>query len=184
MGVLDTYVDGAGFTNLTEMAAIEKACVDWRARLKPLTARLSMVHGDFHPGNILFRAKGSFILLDRSRGEYGEPSDDLTALTINYIFFSLIRHGKIAGAYDEALALFYEEYIGLTGDGAVRDVAALFYAFRGVVVANPLFYPDVSVDVRKKVFGFIHGVLRADSFDPAKVNNYIKAGSRYRKRFF
>ena len=30
-----------------------------------------------------------FILLDRSRGPWGEPADDVTALAINYIFFSI-----------------------------------------------------------------------------------------------
>jgi len=183
MGVLDTYVDGGGFTNLAEMADIEKSCIDWRAKLKPLADRLSAVHGDFHPGNILFGRGANFTLLDRSRGEYGEPADDVTALTINYVFSSLIRHGKLAGAYDEALRLFFDEYISASGDTGVLDAAAPFYAFRGVVVANPLFYPDVTAEVRGRLFGFIHGTLRAGCFDPAKVNNYISAGMRYRKRF-
>ena len=108
MGVFDTYQENDRFTNLREMAAIEKACVDWRAALKERTGRLSRVHGDFHPGNILFNGKKSFVLLDRSRGEYGEPADDVTALCINYIFFSLMEHGKMAGAYEEALSLFYD----------------------------------------------------------------------------
>ena len=160
------------------MAAIEKACVDWRAVLKQYTGRLSRVHGDFHPGNILFQGEKSFTLLDRSRGEYGEPADDVTALCINFIFFSLMEYGKMAGAYDEALKLFYEEYIGASKDEAVNEVCAPFYAFRAAVVANPLFYPDVTdrgaredhglrarrpsgADVRSGKSEFIY--LRADS---------------------
>jgi aminoglycoside phosphotransferase family enzyme len=184
MGVLDTYEDGAGFTTPLEMAAIEKACIDWRMRLKPLHARLSVTHGDFHPGNILFLDDGSFQLLDRSRGEYGEPADDVTALTINYIFFSLMSHGKLAGAYDEALRLFFGEYAAKTGDRGLLGVAALYYAFRGVVVANPLFYPQVSDEVRGKIFAFIHGALMRDEFEPSLVNKYIAAGMKYRERFF
>jgi len=182
MGVFDTY-DGAGFTGLAEMADIEKSCVEWRARLKPLSARLSVVHGDFHPGNILFKGGKSFVLLDRSRGEYGEPADDLTALTINYVFFSLMRHGRMAGSYDEAIRLFYGEYINESGDTEILKVTAPFYAFRGAVVANPLFYPDVSRETREMLFGFVHGVLKSDKFDPALVDVYIKAGLKYRKRF-
>jgi Phosphotransferase enzyme family len=184
MGVFDTYGADNNFTNLTEMAAIEKACVDWRAVLKQCPGRLSRVHGDFHPGNILFKGEKSFTLLDRSRGEYGEPADDVTALCINFIFFSLMEYGKMAGAYDEALKLFYEEYIGASKDEAVNEVSAPFYAFRAAVVANPLFYPDVTTQVRGKIMAFAHGVLRARTFNPAKVNTYISGGLKYRERFF
>ena len=182
MGVLDTY-DGAGFTNIAETSAIEKACVTWRARLRPLSGRLSVVHGDFHPGNILFKAQNAFTLLDRSRGEYGEPADDLTALTINYVFFSLMRHGRMQGAYDEAIRLFYDEYVKASGDGEIAGVVAPFYAFRGVVVANPLFYPETEWSVRERLFGFVHGVLKAREFMPSRVNSYIQNGLKYRKRF-
>lgn len=182
MGVLDTY-DGAGFTSPAEMAAIERTCVDWRARLKPMTARLCRVHGDFHPGNILFTGPRSFVMLDRSRGEFGEPADDTTALSINYVFFSLMRHGGLGGAYKEAIVMFHEEYIKASGDEAVLDVSGLFFAFRGVVVANPLFYPDVSNEVRGRIFAFVHGVLASDRFDPAAVDDYVRYGMKYRRRF-
>jgi Phosphotransferase enzyme family len=184
MGVFDTYAADNDFTNPAEMAAIEKACVDWRALLRRLTGRLSRVHGDFHPGNILFKGEKSFTLLDRSRGEYGEPADDVTALCMNFVFFSLMEYGKMAGAFDEALRLFYKEYIGASGDGAVNEVSAPFYAFRAAVVANPLFYPDVTVGVRGKLMAFAHGVLRARTFDPAEVKTYISGGLKYRERFF
>ncbi len=184
MGVFDTYPVNNGFTNLAELAAIEKACVDWRMVLKEKTERLSRVHGDFHPGNILFRERKSFCLLDRSRGEYGEPADDVTALCINYIFFSLMEHGKMAGAYEDAQSFFYDEYIGTSGDEAVNEVSAPFYAFRAAVVANPLFYPEVTDDVRGKLLAFAHGALRAKEFSPAKINSYISDGLKFRKRFF
>jgi aminoglycoside phosphotransferase (APT) family kinase protein len=184
MGVFDTYRTGeACFTGLAEMASVEKACVDWRMKLKARHARLSVIHGDFHPGNIFFGTGKSFQLLDRSRGEYGEPADDVTALTINYIFFSLINHGEMAGAYDEALRLFYGEYAAASKDDDITRVVAPFYAFRGAVVANPLFYPDVSDEVRAKVFGFMHGVLNSGEFIPSRVNGYIRTGLKYRKRF-
>ena len=182
MGVFDTY-RMPGFTNLKEMASIERDCVDWRARLKPLAARLCAVHGDFHPGNILFGNGSRFELLDRSRGEFGEAADDLTALTINYIFFSVRTLGRMEGAYSEALELFYGEYLDATGDADILEVTAPFYAFRGAVVANPLFYPDVTDEARGKLFAFVHGVLKAESFEPAMVNDYIKAGEKYRKKF-
>jgi hypothetical protein len=178
MGVFDTYPDGT--LGYGEMAEIEKLCVDWRARLKPKADRLSMIHGDFHPGNIWFTGGGDlcapdFVLLDRSRGPWGEPADDVTALAINYIFFSIIRDGLVAGPYYEGLTLFFEEYTRASQDEELFEVLAPFFAFRGAVVANPVFYPDISSETRRTVFTFIRNVLLADRFEPRRVNDYLGA---------
>ncbi len=171
MGVFDIYPDGT--LSYEEMAEIEKMCVDWRAKLKPKTHRLCQIHGDFHPGNIWFKDSTDFVLLDRSRGPYGDAADDVTALTINYIFFSLMYHGEVRGAYLEGLNLFFEEYIRQTNDNELFEVLAPFFAFRGVVVANPVFYPELSHDARNKIFRFVKRVLSAEKFEPGKVNYYI-----------
>ncbi len=171
MGVFDTYPDG--ILSYGEMAEIEKKCVEWRARLKPKTYRLSQIHGDFHPGNIWFGEGADFILLDRSRGPWGEPADDVTALTINYIFFSVMRHGEVRGAYREGLSLFFSEYTNASGDGEITAVVAPFFAFRSAVVANPLFYPELSAEARKKIFRFADSVLSAERFEVERVNEYL-----------
>lgn len=171
MGVFDTYPDGA--LSYEEMAEIEKKCVDWRARLKPLSGRLSQIHGDFHPGNIWFRNEEDFILLDRSRGPWGEPADDVTALAINYIFFSIRNHGDVRNAYLEGLKLFFEEYIRASGDKELTGVVAPFFAFRAVVVANPVFYPDLTPEKRAVLFRFCRNVLDSSIFMPDEVNSYL-----------
>lgn len=180
MGVFDTYPDG--LLSYADMAEIEKLCIDWRARLKSKTHRLSMIHGDFHPGNIWFKDNGlsevDFILLDRSRGPWGEPADDITALTINYIFFSLIYSGDVRGAYFEALNLFFSEYTELTGDYELFEILAPFYAFRGAVVANPIFYPDIKLYIRLKIFSLIRNVLKHEKFEIEKINEYIEEESK------
>lgn len=172
MGVFDTYPDGV--ISYEEMAEIEKLCIDWRALLKPKIYRLCQIHGDFHPGNILFSSDEDFILLDRSRGPFGESADDLTALCVNYIFFSILYHGDVRNSYLEGLKLFFEEYIKLSGDEEILAVVAPFFAFRGAVVANPIFYPELSKSARAKIFNFIKGVLRDQKFDINKINKYLE----------
>jgi hypothetical protein len=172
MGVFDTYPSGT--ISFKEMAQIEKMSVDWRARLKDRSRRLCQIHGDFHPGNIWFKKDGDFTLLDRSRGAWGEAADDVTALTINYIFFSINNFGKVKGPYLEALKLFYDNYVNKTGDSELFKVTAPFYAFRGAVVANPVFYPEVSRANRRKILNFVHNVLNARSFNPDRINEYLK----------
>ncbi len=171
MGVFDTYPDGT--VGYDEMAEIEKRCVDWRVKLKPKFSRLCQVHGDFHPGNIWFKDNMELVLLDRSRGPWGDAADDVTALTINYIFYSINESGNVQGPYLDALNLFYEHYIDESGDTGLFEVVAPFYAFRGAVVANPAFYPEVTPENRQRIFNFVRGVLDDDSFKPGKVNEYI-----------
>ncbi|MDP2157285.1 MAG: phosphotransferase, partial [Nitrospirota bacterium] len=187
MGVFDIYPDKT--LPYEEMADIVKKSVDWTYKLKPLYKRLSQIHGDFHPGNIWFKeakgegqeAKGKeaegekpdFILLDRSRGPWGEPADDLTAMTINYIFFSIRNHGDVRGAYLEGLKFFFDDYIRLSGDAEIVEVTAPFFAFRCAVVANPVFYPDLSAEARTKIFNFARAVLSAERFEVEKVNEYL-----------
>lgn len=195
MGVFDMYPEGT--LPYREMAEIIKKSVDWIYKLKPDIKRLSQIHGDFHPGNIWFREAGSqksvgisrehgnhpapnserppvdFILLDRSRGPWGEPADDVTALTINYIFFSVKHHGTVKGAYLEGLRLFYDDYMSRSGDRELYFVVQLFYAFRGVVVANPVFYPELTPEQRTRIFRFIHNVLDSGKFEPERVNEYL-----------
>lgn len=179
MGVFDTYPDG--ILTYDEMAEIIKKSVDRNVRLKPKYRRLSQIHGDFHPGNIWFKAKEEdplnaeidFILLDRSRGPWGEPADDITALTINYIFFSIKHYASLKGPYLEGLRLFFERYITLTGDDEIYGVVAPFFAFRGAVVANPVFYPELTSERRRLIFRFVNNVLDDNRFKIEKVNNYL-----------
>lgn len=174
MGVLDTYPEGV--LSNDEMADIIKRSVDWYIRLKPRYKRLSQIHGDFHPGNIWFTEQDGnidFVLLDRSRGPWGEPADDITALTINYIFFSIKNYDCLKDPYNEAIRLFYRLYVEKTRDNEIFEIVAPFFAFRGVVVANPLFYPDIKAEQRKIIFNFIRNVLSEDVFNIDKINDYL-----------
>ena len=111
-------------------------------------------------------------MLDRSRGEWGDPADDVTSMTINYLFFSLCRWGRLRGSFEVLFRLFWDTYEEASGDEKTVDAAAPFFAFRGLVLASPLWYPQLSVDVRRRIFRFIEGVLAAPRFDPTNVNGY------------
>jgi aminoglycoside phosphotransferase family enzyme len=133
------------------------------------------VHGDFHPWNIQFRGGLDFTVLDRSRGEWGEPADDVSALSINYVFYSLQAHGRLAGSFEKLHRLFWGAYFERTGDEEMLTVIQPFYVWRALVVASPVWYPSLSRAVRVKLFNFIKNMLVTERFDPADVNSYIAA---------
>lgn len=171
MGITDSY-PGHPLAPPCLLEKIEHLAVSWRWRLKGLSHRLSQVHGDFHPWNILFRSGIDFSLLDRSRGEFGEPADDVTSLTLNYLFFSLQSHGRLQGVFETLFLRFWERYIEQSADEEILRVAAPFFAFRGLVMASPLWYPALPDAVREKLLRFVMAVLEGECFDPAKVNFY------------
>jgi hypothetical protein len=175
MGLTDSYPDRHGFIDRALLEDVEHMALRWRWRLKDYTHRLRQVHGDFHPWNILFEDNGELHILDRSRGEWGEAADDVTCLSINYLFFSLQRSGRLEGAFQTLFERFWDRYLEATGDGEMLAVAAPFFAFRGLVIASPVWYPDLSEGVRRSLFAFIRNVMDARAFDPGKVNEYCEA---------
>jgi hypothetical protein len=173
-GIIDSYPSTFDGLNADVFKGIEHSLVDWRWRLKGFSHRLRQVHGDFHPWNILFQEGADFAVLDRSRGEWGDPADDVAALTINYLFFSLQRSGRLDGAFAVLFSRFWQRYTGATGDDELHTVVGPFLAFRGLVVANPVWYPHLGAGMRAKLLNFVRAVLDRPLFDPDRVNEYCE----------
>ncbi len=179
-GIIDTYPRDDrtySFTSDEEFERIEKRCIEWRWRVKDKAHRLCQVHGDIHPFNIFWTGDYDFTLLDRSRGEWGEPADDVSCLSINYIFWSLMAYGQFQGPFEELFNLFMRRYLEKTGDEEMMRVIQPFYAFRSLVIAHPLFYPNITTETRRRIFDFVNAVLEADEFDWRNINSYIKSQS-------
>jgi hypothetical protein len=173
-GLTDSYPSGSGYVDEKFFVDFEKMCTEWRWRLKHMGHRLSQVHGDFHPWNVMFRQGLDFTVLDRSRGEWGEPADDMSAMTINYILYSLQAFGEMDGPFLRLFLLFWRNYLDRTGDEEVLNVVQPFYAWRSLVVASPVWYPNLSVEVRRKIFHFSTKVLKSRKFDFEDVESYLK----------
>lgn len=173
MGLTDSYPDDLDFVSWDDLCEIEKKCVDWRYKIKGLSHRLCMTHGDFHPWNIMFREGADFTVLDRSRGEWGEAADDVSSITMNYLFYSLQKYGELKGPFLEMYELFIDNYLERTGDKELLEVIQPFYVFRSLVVASPIWYPNLDPGVRKKLFNFINNILESDVFDYQDVNSYL-----------
>ncbi|MGB0384515.1 MAG: phosphotransferase family protein [Ardenticatenaceae bacterium] len=173
MGLTDSYPAAYPLADEAWLQRIEEMAIRWRWRLKGKSHRLSQIHGDFHPFNILFREGTDFSLLDRSRDAWGEPADDVTCMAINYLFFSLQRAGKMASPFKELWDLFWDTYLTQSADQELLTLVAPFFTWRALVVASPLWY-NISDDVRQALFCFIENVLNQERFDPSRINEYIR----------
>jgi hypothetical protein len=165
-GMIDGYPEDVPGAPRTRLQAIERRCLEWRWRLRGKEHRLSRIHGDYHPFNIVFDDDSTLTLLDASRGCSGEPADDVTCLAINYVFFAIERPELWRTAFRELWARFWRTYLAGSGDRQLLAVAAPFLAWRGLVVCNPVWYPHVGGSERERMLTLIEHVLDEESFDP------------------
>jgi len=177
MGVIDTYPNPKKleFVSSEELMQIEIKVVEWRNKIKHMNNRLSRIHGDMHPfGNVRFNKDDSILVMDFSREKFGEPADDISSLSINYIFFSVWHYGEFIEPYKILLNEFFSRYAKRTEDKDLFKVLPPFYAFRGLVVAHPLYYPDLEVKKRRMMINFILNVLKSKKFEIDKIEKYLQ----------
>ena len=170
MGILDSYPHPYPLLPPEECEALEHAAVRWRWRLREKSHRLACVHGDFHPWNLLFREGTDFSVLDRSRGEWGDPADDVAALTVNYLFFALLGEAEARGRFGRLFERFFEVYLEHTEDQELFEVLPPFYLFRALVIAHPLWYPEIPGKARTALLRFARAMAEAQAFTPTALD--------------
>lgn len=175
MGLTDNYPPDHPTIPPARLAAIERSAVNWRWALKRRTYRLRRVHGDLHPWNILFNDRNELHVLDRSRGEFGDPADDVVSLTMNYLFEAMLAHGEPTGPLRALFDRFWSRYLDGSGDEELLEVAAPFIAFRGLVLASPVWYPRLDESLRDRLVKMVERVLAAERFEPGHVDEYLDA---------
>ncbi len=177
MGLADSYPSDFGLAGADFLRAIECAVNDWRWRLKPLHHRLCQVHGDFHPFNVIFKTATDFHLLDRSRGEWGEAADDVSCMSINYLFFSLQRADDLCEPFSGLHAAFWESYLTAHPDDELLHVIQPWLAWRALVLASPLWYPHLRDETRRRLLALARNVLHVEQYDWRNVNALLEGGS-------
>jgi Ser/Thr protein kinase RdoA (MazF antagonist) len=172
-GLADSYPP-AGRVSFDRLQGIEERCVAWRWKLRRRTRRVRRTHGDFHPYNVLFRENVDFTLLDGSRGTEGESADDLAAMSINYLFGGVTHPGTWREGFAPLWSAFWSTYLATTADWEVLEVIAPFFAWRALVLASPVWYPDITDDARERILSFAETVLDAPAFDLAMAERFVR----------
>ncbi|WP_045216995.1 phosphotransferase family protein [Desulfonatronovibrio magnus] len=173
-GILDGYPHPYEHFPAERCIALEQKLVSWRWKLRNYSHRLSDVHGDFHPWNVLIKDDGDFYVLDRSRGRWGDPADDVSTMTCNYLLYSLYSGPELKGDFETLYLSLWDTYLEATNDREILEVIAPFYVFRGLVIASPQWYPGHPLEVRQALFRFMEGILDDDVFDYKNINRYLR----------
>lgn len=164
-GLADSFSGDVPGASRQRIESIEASCLAWRHRLRARVDRLCRTHGDFHPFNLLFDGDRLHVL-DASRGCSGDAADDLAALTINFLFFGVSHRQLWLGGLGALWMRFWDRYLR-DGDAGVVETLAPFFAWRGLVVTSPAWYPKLAGADRDRILTFVETVLDTSRFDPA-----------------
>ncbi len=172
MGIIDSY-GSVDFTTDRELLEYAGKCLGWWGKIRDKSERLCRVHGDYHPGNIRLQ-KDDFILLDRSRGSWGEPADDISCLGVNYIHYAIKDCGTFDGPFADLFRRFLGFYFERKSDDGFFEVTQPFFAFRALVIANPQFYPYDTAETKRKLLDFGLSALETEKFETENIPDYIE----------
>lgn len=175
-GLGDNYPLPLPYITAGRLLALENEANRWRWYLKPRSERLCQVHGDFHPFNILFQSDDgdAFHILDRSRGAWGAAEDDVSCLSINYLFFSLQRSAGLDEPFSTLYHTFWRAYLQQRPDDGLIEAIQPWFAWRALVLASPIWYPTIDEAVRRKLLAFARNVLATPCFDWQAPSRYFE----------
>ena len=163
-GIIDAFPDAVPGAPASRLREIERRAVDYRWRLRGRERRLSRIHGDFHPFNVLFD-DDSISLLDASRGCLGDPADDICCMAVNFVFFALEAPGSWARGFRLLWRTYWSRVLESHGP-EVCEVAPPYVTWRLLVLSSPRWYPAVEFAARDAMLGLCERVLDGGYFDP------------------
>jgi len=164
-GVIDIYPPDIKFASFDELTELVKKAVGLWNKNKNKTHRLSQIHGDFYYGNIVFDDDNKLTVVDRSRGVYGEPADDVVCIIANYYCYAIRQNQKFEGIFKELSEIFLKKYLELTNDQEILELIPLYWTTRSVIIFCPIFYPDITDEVRRNMYLTAMKIADEDKFN-------------------
>jgi streptomycin 6-kinase len=165
-GIIDAFGLSTPGVSAARLQSIEARCLEWRWRLKERPARLARIHGDFHPFNVLFTPQGALKVLDTSRGSVGDPADDVACMAVNFVFFAIDHPERWHTVFAPLWRRFWERYLERSNDQQLLATVAPFLAWRLLVLACPVWYPNASLGARQRLFALLDAALDHERFEP------------------
>ena len=93
----------------------------------------------------------------------------MAALSINYLFFGLLKGPGLAEPFRGLFHRFLEAYRAGSGDGELFEVLPPFYACRALVIAHPRWYPRIPERARVALLNFAASMGDLGPFDISAV---------------
>lgn len=128
--------------------------------LKVHNHRLSIIHGDFWPYNILIDDEDDAFFIDYSRITYGDPGHDVGNL---YMYLQWLAIYKKNTIYADLAEYFLIRYSATGNDELVKQTSVGYIGFTGAACLVEDFYPDATHEMRKTFHTHLLKVLRQRS---------------------
>jgi aminoglycoside phosphotransferase family enzyme len=69
---------------------------------------------------------------------------------------------------------FWQTYLAATSDESLLEVIQPWFAWRALVLANPVWYPNLEYSVRVRLLRFARRVMTLARYDYSDVNRYLE----------
>ena len=102
----------------------------------------------------------------------GRTGDDVAALGVNFLFYGL--QSRTSEPFRYLFCTFLEAYLRESHDQEILDVLPPFLAFRALVIAHPLWYPELSEPLRVALIHFARRMMVDSQFDPGDVRELLE----------
>jgi Ser/Thr protein kinase RdoA (MazF antagonist) len=135
---------------------------------------LRRTHGDFHPFNVLFEGNDTLHVLDTSRGSVGEAADDVACMAVNFVFFAIEDGEAWRGALGGLWRAFWSRYLSRSRDERLLELVPPFLAWRLLVLACPVWYPNLTVSARARLLEMAERALGRPRFDPMQAEEVFR----------
>lgn len=73
---------------------------------------------------------------------------------VNYLFFGLLKGPGVAEPFRSLFTRFFDVYLEQTADRELFEVLPPFYLFRALVIAHPVWYPEIPDRARVALLRF------------------------------
>jgi aminoglycoside phosphotransferase (APT) family kinase protein len=142
MSVISLYPDEFRVEQRHLLCQLQSAVAERAFELEYADRPVATVHGDFHPGNILFTDDDELAVVDRGRIERDEVAVDVGAALINFVALGLAEP-ELREPATTLAQIFISEYLSATGDAEMATALPAHTAMRAAAVASPTFYPEL-----------------------------------------
>jgi len=114
------------------------------------------------------------VLADDGGSDGADPAIGQACMAVNFVFFALGDAAAWRAAFRPLWCEFWDRYLARSRDRELLSVVAPFLAWRLLVLACPIWYPNLPKPARERLLQFAESALDTDCFEPTSADEVFR----------